>query len=486
MTKDAIANTILQGNGNIIIFQASSRQEVIEKEEQIQTDNAIGSNPYKGLLSFDEQDCDRYFGREAQINKFWEEFAKIYQQDKLPRLLPILGPSGCGKSSLARAGLIPELVKRPLLGLKSWKVIILKPGVRPLESLADVLARVASNDLAPFVTKSESFLEILESKRSGEWAGLRRIAGNLPEIDISPLIVFVDQFEEVYSLCQDIKERNAFINNLLHAASDCTKRVSVIFTLQSDFLAEIQKQSQFNKAIGKEDFNCIVTAMEKEELTKAIARPAKNAGYPLDSGTVQLLIEQTKGRQGALPLLQFALAQIWDSWREGISPAETLEKIGGVGGALAGVAQKIFNSLDEQEKEIAKRLFLELVNVGEEGQYSRCRIEVRKVVGATEKFEQVKKVIDKFASNKARLISLSINNKENQIAEVTHEALFTNWDQFNRWLEESRKSLIQKQKIDSAATEWEINDKSRDYLWQGERLNKAKKFAKNNLEKFPL
>ena len=133
---------------------------------------------------------------------------------------------------------------------------------------------------------------------------MRRSAATLPQIAQSPLIVLVDQFEEIYSLCQDLNERKAFIENLLHAASERNKQVSVIFTLRNDFLGQIQKQPQLNQALAKENFNPIVPAMSKDELERASARPAELAGHPLHKDTVQRLVGETEGREGALPLLQ--------------------------------------------------------------------------------------------------------------------------------------------------------------------------------------
>nr|MDJ0719307.1 ATP-binding protein [Prochloraceae cyanobacterium] len=422
---------------------------------------------------FDEEDSERYFGREEQIKKLWQIFNHLHQQEESLRLLTILGPSGCGKSSLARAGLIPELARRPLPARKKARVAILTPGTHPVEALAGVLAKIATNDIAP-VTKTRELTEELKLiNKAEEYDGLRRIADLLPDINSSPLIVLVDQFEEVYSLCKDSSERLAFIENLLHGAGERAARVSVILTLRSDFLVETQKHIKLSKAITRQGF--IVPAMSFEELERAISKPAEIGGHPLDKGTIDLLIEQTEGREGALPLLQFALSRIWSGLREGVSPAVTLESIGGVGGALAGEAQRIFDSLSEDEKAIARRVFLGLVQLGEGAKDTRRRAEIENLVAHREQPSQVNKVINKFASKDARLITLSSGDGI-ETAEVTHEALFDHWGQLNEWLDSSRDDIRFQRRLEDAAQHWHDNNRPTGSLWRSPDLDVLREY----------
>ena len=389
-------------------------------------------------------------------------------------MLPILGPSGCGKSSLARAGLIPELARRPLPGRKRARVAIFTPGTHPVEALAGVLAKIATNDIAPVAKTREFASELKRVNDAKEYDCLRQIADLLPDITLSPLIVLVDQFEEVYSLCKEAKDRKAFIENLLHAAGARGGRVSVILTLRSDFLGETQKHPALNQAIAKQ--GVIVPAMSQDELERAIAKPAKLAGHSLDESTVKLLVEETEGREGALPLLQFALTQIWSGIRKGIEPADTLEKIGGVGGALAGEAERIFDSLSEEEKAIARRVFLGLVQLGEGAKDTRRRTKIDSLVSYTEKPEQVKKVIVRFASVNARLITVS-GGDGTEKAEVTHEALFDHWSQLNEWLDSSRDDIRFQRRLEEAALNWEANKRSEGSLWRSPDLDLLKSYC---------
>src|SRR5262245_18267251 len=223
----------------------------------------------------------------------------------LLRILPVLGPSGSGKSSLARAGLVAELDRRPMPNWHKTRVAVMTPGSSPILSLAGVLAQIVTGDSAP-VRKTREFAEELKLRTDvGQCDGLRRIASALPAIVSSPLVVLVDQFEEIYSLCDSADERNAFVDNLLYAVTDPGANVSAIITLRTASLDESQKHPLLNAAIASN--GALVPAMNESELRSAIIEPAKLAGHPLDAATVDLLIQGTEGREGALPLLQFAL-----------------------------------------------------------------------------------------------------------------------------------------------------------------------------------
>mgnify|MGYP000588182278 CR=1 FL=1 len=428
----------------------------------------IGPNPYKGLLAFQEADSANFFGRSHDIQHLWEQFRDLQNADV--RLLPVYGPSGSGKSSLVRAGLIPELGKRHLPGRNRARAAVLVPSEHPLEALATILARVATNDPLP-AEKAEEFERVLKKvSEGGAYEGLRRIASMLPEIATFPLIVMVDQFEEVYSLCKDTQGRDAFIANLLHAASASSRYVSVILTLRSDFLGETQQHPVLNRLFSSHGF--LVPTMGEDNLREVIAQPAEQSGHALDLATVNLLIEQTEGREGALPLLQFALTRIWEGLKQGTLPAVTLEQIDGVGGALAGEAQRIYESLSPADQPIARRVFLGLVQLGEGAKDTRRRVEIGDFVSQQSSLDQVKQVIARFADPGARLITLAAN-RDAETAEVTHEALFDQWQDLGAWLKESRLFLTWKNRLRTTMHQWEISDREPEVLLRGTPLAEA-------------
>jgi hypothetical protein len=218
--------------------------------------------------------------------------------------------------------------------------------------------------------------------------------------------------------------------------------------------------------------------MDEAALREAISKPAELAGAPLDRAIVDLLIEQTEGREGALPLLQFALTRLWEGLRQGVAPADTLNQIGGVGGALAGEAQRVYDSLSPEEQAIARRVFLGLVQLGEDVRDTRRRAHLSELIASDSEASRVRGIIARFAANDARFLTTSQNQQYGETVEVTHEALIRSWSQLGDWLNENREALRQKHKIEQAAEEWVSQGKSKDYLLQGRPLRDAREFMK--------
>ena len=452
----------------------------VEQEPQIaaksREDHGLGANPYRGLGAFQEQDAHLFFGREDQIDRLYDSLCDFYQghDEKRIRLLPILGPSGCGKSSLARAGLVARLAKQPLSDGKSAQVLVLTPDVHPLESLANMLARAVTNDPTP-ASKSEEFLELLRTPQSdNRYDGLRRIASMFPDRARSRLVLLIDQFEEVYTLCADEAERTAFIENLLGSSRDKSGDVSVILTLRSDFLGETQEHPTFNEVVCSQ--NVIVPTMSDDDLRRAITEPARQTGYRFDRAMVDLLMRDTRDREGALPLLQFALTRIWEGLERGVDAHATLEQIGGVGGALAGEAQRIYLSLEPEDQRIVRRAFQSMVQLGEGTQDTRRRITLDEVIAVGDETQRVHDVLSRFAERNCRLVTL-LSGDSVDLAEVTHESLFEHWEVLREWVDQNREAIRLRQRLEEATRHWEGLGRPSGLLWRSPDLDLLAQFC---------
>jgi hypothetical protein len=333
-TPEQLASAVTRA---LFVFQEEKRraEQPVAPADTEQTGSAaaseaekpLGANPYRGLEPFRKEHAERFFGREALVDQLWSRFLQLHatpMDGEAPiRLLAVLGASGSGKSSVAQAGLLPRLERDPLPGIPSPIDVVFTPEARPLESLAVALARAATSEASP-ASKAMEFEEILRQRIAHD--GLRYLAERMLDVAGGGLILLVDQFEELYSLCHDEKERTAFIGNLLNAAREPRGRVSIILTLRSDFLGAINQHPELSRLIARQ--NVLVPVMGEDELRRAIEEPAKRAGQEIDRSTADLLIEQTLGREGALPALEFVLTRIWEGFREGVSSAETVREAG--------------------------------------------------------------------------------------------------------------------------------------------------------------
>ncbi len=278
--------------------------------------------------------------------------------------------------------------------------------------------------------------------------------------------------------------------------SDCRKIDNAFADAQEELNKLQPDKNEVGKALDRaldyakkaEGFASVVEKI-KPHMTKATAWLGENwhkllsvdAGHPLDEAVVNLLLKDTEGREGALPLLQFALTRIWEGLKNGVQSVKTLEQIGGVGGALADEAQRIYENLNDQEKKIAKRVFIGLVQLGEGTSDTRRRTNINSLVSYKDEPEYVKKVIDKFAHPGVRLVTLS-SVDGTETAEVTHEALFANWGQMKEWLDSSRNDIRFQRRLDEAARVWDENSRPEGSLWRPPDLDLLKKYKERTSE----
>jgi hypothetical protein len=481
--ESSIGSAIVSGDRNIVYV---INQTFDHKFESFSGKNVsrLGLNPYKGLAAFKESDADLYFGRELLVDRLWQRFQRICEQSVTPRVLTMLGPSGCGKSSLARAGLIPEFARRSLPGKEILRVAVLVPGTQPIEALAGVLAKAITNDPIPLQKVSEVAKRLSSANSHGEFDGLQYVSTLIPEIQGSPLVILVDQFEEIYSLCKDKDNQRIFIENLLYAAGNPTGYVSVVITLRSDFLGETQRHPALNSLIGS-DQGEIIPALSRTELRRAIVQPAIISGRNLEESTVDLLIKDAQDREGALPLLQFALSQLWESSSSGQNTTNLYHEMGGVGGALVGKAQEIYEKLNTAEQRIARRVFTRLVHIGKGTPDTRQKIAVSQLSASRDEREVIKSVIYLFSAPEARMLTLA-NYLGEETIEITHEALISYWQLLSQWVDQDRALLLQKQQIEDSAFEWEAGGRQSNQLLEGFLLTKAIEFNRQQSETFPL
>jgi hypothetical protein len=286
----------------------------------------IQRNPYLGFVTFQEEDTDRFFGRETLVEDLVEHAGHS-------AFLVVLGASGSGKSSVVRAGLLPLLKIGALPGSERWRYVVLRPGTRPLNTLAAELAKLQNGDLDQALRLHAVLANHKDALLLAADLLLDRATGQR-------LIVVVDQCEELWIIASS-EERDQFITLLTTAATAPDMPLLLVLAMRADFLHGAAEYPHLAKTIAEHDV--IVSPMTVDELRAAIIRPAENAGGSFEPGLVDELIGQTLGRTGALPLLEYTLQELWKRHDNGIMIWKEYRALGGIEGALSERADAILN-----------------------------------------------------------------------------------------------------------------------------------------------
>ncbi len=444
-------------------------------------------NPYRGLASFRRIDRGIFFGRDKLIAKLWASFCSLYDKPNGVRILSILGASGSGKSSIARAGLLAELEKQPPPGYSRVRVVEMTPTATPLLEIGQAFARQAASEPLS-ITRGKEFTTAIASAADG----LRTVCAALSLEKNEAIILLIDQFEEIFSECEEDQEaeRNRFVANILDAAKDPSKRLSVVLTMRP----EVPLYGELGRVIAEQ--HELITEMTSDELRAAIQKPAEQSHRPLEDALVDSLLHDTEGREGALPLLQFALTRIWQRLSEGKKPGEILCEIGRVGGALGERAEAIYNSLSKDQQAITRRVFLSTIHLGDSPAFdARRRLRIRDLIGLAETREQLSAVLRRFSESSSRILTVlpagkptwsldqgtDANNqlllREENAVEVTHEAVFRHWPRLEGWIVGARKHRILRRSLASVAEDWESDDRPDSSLWRAATLDRLRAYV---------
>jgi WD40 repeat protein/class 3 adenylate cyclase len=424
-----------------------------------------GEPPFKGLQYFEAADSDLFFGRELLT-------AKLVNRIRETQFLSvIIGASGSGKSSVVRAGLIPALKEgkvligdaKPPEGSSGWQVHIVTPTAHPLQALATGLTRDSES-----VTAIATLLDDLTTEpRSLSLFLLRKSP-------TAHTLLVVDQFEELFTLCRDEFEREAFIDNLLTAISPspgegrAEGHITLVITLRADFYAHLAQYPELRDAVAKQQE--YIGPMTIEELRRAIEEPAKRGHWEFEPGLVDLILRDVGDEPGALPLLSHALLETWKRRAGHTLTLKGYADAGGVHGAIAHTAESVYQTLSPEEQTLARDIFLRLTELGEGTEDTRRRASFAELMSSAENSEEVHAVLNILAD--ARLITLGENT-----ADVAHEALIREWPALHDWLNQDREGLRLHRHLTEAAHDWEILGRDAGALYRGAHLAQAREWA---------
>lgn len=430
-------------------------------------------SPFRGLQVFEPQDAWLFFGRDSEI----EELASRLTRTPV---LVVVGNSGCGKSSLVRAGLVPALrVERS--GVQSqngnhvadsgpWRVAVLRPSAAPFDYLAEVLP----NQLAPGLSLGEQaeFIADCREKLPEGGEALRNAVSALANKatdgpDDTPILLVVDQFEELFTLTANREIRERYIDALLATSRwDGAVPVHLVLVLRADFYSHCIEYPGLSRCLETNVYN--VPRMTHEQLRESIEKRLEIAGAVAEPGLIDALLDDIGSEPGDLALLEHALTQLWERCGGFASTLtnSAYAAIGRLRGALSAHADEVYGALSEEQKPLAQKIFLELVHLGDGAPDTRRRV-TKDFLLAFGTAEEVETLLTRLASN--RLIAISRESRQ-AFVEVSHEALIREWSSLREWIAQNREELRLGRRLGEAAEEWESLKKDSGALLQGARL----------------
>ncbi|WP_119071481.1 nSTAND1 domain-containing NTPase [Aggregatilinea lenta] len=408
-------------------------------------------NPYKGLYAFTEADADDFYGRNALVNSL---IARLAEDNPFARFLAVVGPSGSGKSSVVRAGLIPALRADRLEGSANWFVAEMLPGAHPLDEVEITLNRLAST----------SGLNLLPTLREDERGLLRAVREVLPD-ENSTLLLVIDQFEEIFTLVEDPADAWFFMDSLYAAATDPRSPLRIVITLRADFYDRPLMHSDFSRLMSERTE--VVVPLNREELLQAITQPAEKVHVALDPDLTAAMVADVHDQPGALPLLQYALTELFDRRTDHRLSLAAYQDLGGVHGVLARRADEVLASLTPDQQTATRQMFLRLVTLGEGTEDTRRRALQTELLSLSG--ESMRPVMDTFG--RARLLTFDHDPvTRSPTVEVAHEALLREWMRLRRWLDDGRHDIQRQRRLAAATAEWLATDRNRGFLLNGARL----------------
>jgi uncharacterized protein YjbI with pentapeptide repeats len=420
------------------------------------------------LSAFGEEDTDLFFGRE----EFVQQLVDAVKQHPL---VPVIGASGSGKSSVVLAGLIPRLRAE-----ETWLIEYFRPQSQPFYGLASALVRVRYPELHKNQQdeQTSNLFERMQGNRK-LWQEITDILKTNPG---KRLLLVIDQFEELYAFNTKeqqkllTKEQQKFVDALLEAIKE-NPRLKLVLTIRTDFLDYIINYPSFKEVALKQDTPQYLGQMNEQEIKSVIELTDDHRTEKivrLEDGLTDTILNDVKQEPGNLPLLEFALTQLWEENQGGILTHQAYQKIGGVRKALANHADAIYHNLDEKEKKQLQQIFVRLARLGEkrdvaeeekrQTQQSFVATDTRQLATCSEIGTDNWSLVQKLAAvdpdipnneKKLRLLVTGWDEKTGEpTVEVVHEALIREWERLQKWIDDDRTFLTWQNRLRISIAEW--------------------------------
>ena len=398
--------------------EAARLRDLLDRPEP--APEVIPSCPYPGMVPFRPEDERFFFGREAEIQILLTKL-------RAHRFLLVIGTSGSGKSSLVLAGLLPKLADPNQFRPGTWKVITLRPGAAPCAELA---ARLAGDPDPPDPVVATPLATSPPAQRR---------------------LLYVDQFEEVFSLVKDRAEQDRFLGRLKALSAD--KRWVVLGTMRADFYGDL-----IESALKVDDSQQVtITAPRGEALRRAIVAPAEKVGVYLEDSLVERLLADAADEPGTLPMLQETLVLLWDRRQRRLITRRSYDDLGqdgqsGMAVAMANHADGTLADLPPEQQLIACRIFLRLVQFGEGRPDTRRQLPVQELRSQADDPQAFDHVLSTLIDH--RLLTPSLDERRGRRVDIAHEMLIIGWPELQKWVKARRDAEQTRRRLEAKAKEW--------------------------------
>jgi formylglycine-generating enzyme required for sulfatase activity len=417
-------------------------------------------NPYRGLLAFEPAYRGVFFGRAGEV-------AAVIDRLRHAQLVVVAGDSGVGKSSLVRAGVLP------VIGDAKMPSLTVTPGPQPVAALAAALAPLIGADVAALTAE-------LGDEPGAVGARLQRAIerdGDAPADAAFPavprLVLFVDQLEELITLADDGEA--AFAALALHALLEAAPALRVIATVRSDFLTRLATLPGLGDEVTGALY--LLKPLTPQGIREAVVGPARVTGLRFESAAlVDELVASAGSSASELPLLQFALARLWDARdvERGMICAASLEALGGVAGALTGHADDVLATIPPRHLLLARHVLTGLVT--EDG--TRARLTAEELTPRDASPAATELVLEALVQGRLVAVADAGGAPSYQIA---HDVLVEGWGTLRAWRSREIERTVARQRLARAAADWDRLGRPSDALWQGRQLAEADELAPRQL-----